>query len=221
MFERYTEVARRTIFFARYEASHFGASAIEPEHLLLGLSREDKPLFIRFLGDGKQSIETIRTKLEERLSMREKEKTPTSVELPLSDEAKRALHYAHDESYGLEDRHIGTEHMLLGLTRVEGSLAAEVLFELGLRAEAMREVLAQKTEAPRSYKIQATHPQSSRRIVLGVEKLLKEQKDLLRGARVGLVCNQASVDHDFHHVADLFHEHPDVNLTTLFGPQHG
>ena len=45
--------------------------------------------------------------------------------------------------------------------------------------------------------------------------------NLLRGARVGLVCNQASVDHGFHHAADLFHEHPEINLTALFGPQHG
>src|SRR5947209_4544557 len=58
-------------------------------------------------------------------------------------------------------------------------------------------------------------------IKLGIERLLTEKIDLLRGARVGLVCNQASVDHDFHHAADLFHVHPDVVLTALFGPQHG
>jgi uncharacterized protein YbbC (DUF1343 family) len=58
-------------------------------------------------------------------------------------------------------------------------------------------------------------------IKLGVERLLTEKIDLLRGARVGLVCNQASVNHDFRHVADLFHEHPDINLKVLFGPQHG
>src|SRR6266566_8384079 len=58
-------------------------------------------------------------------------------------------------------------------------------------------------------------------IKLGVERLLTEKIDLLRGARIGLVCNQASVNHGFRHVADLFHEHPDINLTTLFGPQHG
>ena len=58
-------------------------------------------------------------------------------------------------------------------------------------------------------------------IKLGVERLLAEKIDLLRGARVGLVCNQASVDHGFRHVADLFHQHPDIKLTTLFGPQHG
>ncbi len=221
MFERYTEIARRTIFFARYEASQFGASTIAPEHLLLGLSREDKPLFARFLGDGIEPIETIRTRLEERLSTKGRIPIPTSVELPLSPEAKRVLHYAHDESDRLSDRHIGTEHMLLGLLRVEGSVAAEVLLELGLRSDAMREVLAQKIEAPRSHKSQANRPERRRRIILGVEKLLKEQLGLLHDARVGLVCNQASVNHNFHHVADLFHEHTAINLTALFGPQHG
>src|SRR5712692_3253043 len=58
-------------------------------------------------------------------------------------------------------------------------------------------------------------------IQLGVERLLSEKIDLLRGERVGLVCNQASVDHGFRHVADLFHQHSDIKLTTLFGPQHG
>jgi len=58
-------------------------------------------------------------------------------------------------------------------------------------------------------------------ITLGVERLLSEKIDLLRGARIGLVCNQASVDHGFRHLADVFHQHPDLNLTALFGPQHG
>jgi len=58
-------------------------------------------------------------------------------------------------------------------------------------------------------------------IELGLERLLDEKIGVLRGARVGLVCNQASVDHQFRHAADLFHDHPEINLTTLFGPQHG
>jgi uncharacterized protein YbbC (DUF1343 family) len=58
-------------------------------------------------------------------------------------------------------------------------------------------------------------------IKLGVERLLEEELNLLRGARVGLICNQASVNHGLRHVADLFHEHPDINLRALFGPQHG
>ena len=60
-----------------------------------------------------------------------------------------------------------------------------------------------------------------RPIKLGIERLLTDRIELLRGARVGLVCNQASVDHRFNHAADLFHEHSAVNLTALFGPQHG
>ena len=58
-------------------------------------------------------------------------------------------------------------------------------------------------------------------IRLGLERLLEEESDLLRGARVGLICNQASVNHEFHHAADLFHAHPGVDLRALFGPQHG
>ena len=58
-------------------------------------------------------------------------------------------------------------------------------------------------------------------VVLGLEKLLQAKAELLRGARVGLVCNQASVNHNYHHAADLLHEHPGVNLRALFGPQHG
>src|SRR6195256_4066472 len=58
-------------------------------------------------------------------------------------------------------------------------------------------------------------------IKLGVERLLEEQSQLLQDARVGLICNQASVNHQFHHAADLFHEHSGMDLRALFGPQHG
>lgn len=58
-------------------------------------------------------------------------------------------------------------------------------------------------------------------VKLGLEKILNEQIGLLENLRVGLICNQASVNHQFRHAADLFFEHPEINLTTLFGPQHG
>jgi uncharacterized protein YbbC (DUF1343 family) len=57
--------------------------------------------------------------------------------------------------------------------------------------------------------------------VLGLEKLLGERQGLLRGGRVGLVCNQASVNHELRHAADLLHDQSGIKLTALFGPQHG
>ena len=145
MFERYTEKARRVIFFARYEASQFGAPAIEPEHLLLGLMREDKTLTARFLARAQASLEAIRKEIEGRTTLREK--ISTSVELPLALETKRVLAYAHEESDRLQHRHIGTEHLLLGLLREERSTAAEILYERGLRLAAVREEVARATGA--------------------------------------------------------------------------
>ena len=58
-------------------------------------------------------------------------------------------------------------------------------------------------------------------VQLGLERLLEEVPVALRRARVGLICNQASVDHGFRHAADLVHSHTDINLRALFGPQHG
>lgn len=62
----------------------------------------------------------------------------------------------------------------------------------------------------------------TRRLVkLGLETLLEEQSELLRGARVGLICNQASVNHKLRHAADILYDHPGIELRALFGPQHG
>src|ERR671913_1847462 len=143
MFERYTEKARRVIFFARYEASQFGAPAIEPEHLLLGLMREDKTLTSRFLARAQASLEAIRKEIEGRAPLREK--ISTSVELPLAPETKRVLAFAHEESDRLQHRHIGTEHLLLGLLREERSMAAEILYERGLRLNAVREEVSRQS----------------------------------------------------------------------------
>ncbi len=143
MFEKYTEKARRVIFFARYEASQFGAPAIEPTHLLLGLLREDKSLTAKFLARAHASIESIRKEVEGRAPLREK--ISASVELPLAAETKRVLAYAHEESDRLQHRHIGTEHLLLGLLREERSGASEILLERGLRLQGVRDEIARAT----------------------------------------------------------------------------
>ena len=140
MFEKYTEKARRVIFFARYETSQLGARRIEAEHILLGLLREDKALSSRFFPHAETALEKIRKQIEGRTVSRDK--VSTSVELPLSDEAKRVLTYAAEEADRSMCNYIGTEHILLGLLREENSLAAEILYENGLRLSRVREELA-------------------------------------------------------------------------------
>jgi ATP-dependent Clp protease ATP-binding subunit ClpC len=139
MLERYTEKARRVIFFARYEASQFGSPYIETEHLLLGITREDKAVTDRFL---RSQAASIREQVENATTVREK--TSTSVDLPLSDESRRVLGYAEEEAERLADKHIGSEHLLLGLLRQEKCFAAHLLMERGVRLSQAREELARQ-----------------------------------------------------------------------------
>src|SRR5712691_10202786 len=157
MFERYTEKARRVIFFARYEASQFGAQAIEAEHILLGLLREDKQLTQKFFRSPHSTVESIRREIESRTPLRDK--VSASVDLPLSSSAKRVLSYAADESERLGHRHIGTEHLLLGILREDKSSAAEILYERGLRLNQIRDDLnrAQHNERAMAQKKDAPH----------------------------------------------------------------
>jgi ATP-dependent Clp protease ATP-binding subunit ClpC len=135
MFERYTENARRVVFFARYEASQVGSPSIETEHLLLGLLREDKALTNRFVGS-RASVESIRKQIEAHTPVREK--APAGIDLPLSNESKRVLAYAAEEADSLGHKHIGTEHLLLGILREEKCFASEILAERGLNPAQIR-----------------------------------------------------------------------------------
>src|SRR6186713_1149434 len=141
MFERYTERARRVIFFARYEASQLGSNSIETEHLLLGLIREGKGLTSRIFSKSHLSMESIRKEIEGRALYRDK--VSTSVDIPLSSESKRVLGYASEEAERMLHNYIGTEHILLGLMREEKSVAAGILGEKGMRLSAVREDIVQ------------------------------------------------------------------------------
>jgi ATP-dependent Clp protease ATP-binding subunit ClpC len=144
MFERYTEKARRVIFFARYEASQFGSPYIETEHLLLGLLREDKQLAELILRGG-TTEEFIRGQIEKLRPPGEK--IPTSIDMPLSQESKRVLILAAEEAERLLHKHIGTEHLLLGLAAEGKSVAATILREAGLELAGLRDEIT-RVKAP-------------------------------------------------------------------------
>ena len=141
MFERYTERARRVLFFARYEASQLGSVSIETEHLLLGLIREGKGLTSRIFARSHLSLENIRKEIEGRTVFREK--VSTSVEIPFSAETKRVLQFAAEEADRLLHNYIGTEHLLLGILREERSVAASILVEKGMRLNTVRDDIVQ------------------------------------------------------------------------------
>jgi hypothetical protein len=150
MFERYTEKARRAIFFARYEASTYGSRYIETEHLLLGLLREDQVL-ARYCLPKIGAGEEIRAEIETRITRGER--ISTSVEIPLTAECKKILCLAAEESERLATSFVGTEHLLLGILRMDGSLAAQLLRARGVKPELLREQLA-KAPAARTSKPQ-------------------------------------------------------------------
>ncbi len=141
MFERYTERARRVIFFARYEASQLGSSSIETEHLLLGLIREGKGLTSRLFSKSHLSMEQVRKDIEGRAPYRDK--VSTSVDIPLSAESKRVLSYASEEAERMLHNYIGTEHILLGLMREEKCVASQLLADKGMRLSTVREDIVQ------------------------------------------------------------------------------
>ncbi|HYM25351.1 MAG TPA: ATP-dependent Clp protease ATP-binding subunit [Vicinamibacterales bacterium] len=180
MFERYTERARRVLFFARYEASQLGSISIETEHLLLGLIREGKGLTSRIFARSHLSLENIRKEIEGRTVFREK--VSTSVEIPFSAETKRVLQFAAEEADRLLHNYIGTEHLLLGILREERSVAASILMEKGMRLNTVREdivaLLNEKTTLTRAGKETPLLAEFSRDLT---ESAMKNQLDPLVG----------------------------------------
>jgi Clp amino terminal domain, pathogenicity island component len=142
MFQRFTEKARRVIFFARYEAGAYGSHYIETEHLLLGLLREAHALLKWFPGEYDVGPK-IRAEIEKRITRGER--LSTSVEVPLTQESKRVLKLAEETSDRFGHREIEPVHLLIGLLRVESSMAAQILIARGVKSEPIQEDLAKRS----------------------------------------------------------------------------
>src|SRR5690242_6342920 len=155
MFERYTEAARRALFFARFETSEHGARAIETEHVLLGITRVSAGIGGRILAASNLTFASLAAEIDRRIA--KGERIPASTEIPFSDETKHVLRYAMEEADGLRHSYIGTEHLLLGLLREQRGMAASILSAAGLTVAAARtQILAMARQtvelrpAPRS-----------------------------------------------------------------------
>jgi len=147
MFERFTESARRALFFAHYEASQFGSVVIGTEHVLLGLLRQPHAIVASLLALSDQTLEALGD--EVRAEIESRSKISTSVEIPFTEDTKKALTFTAEEAERLLHTYIGPEHMLLGLLRVEGCVAEKILTQRhGMRVHAVREELVRLLAGP-------------------------------------------------------------------------
>lgn len=156
MFERYTEKARRVIFFARYEASQFLSPSVEIDHLLLGLLREGIPRIDLFMPLA-PSQGTLRVQIEEYADVREK--VAVSPGLPFSEECERALTNAEEEAAKLEHKRVGLEHLMLGLLREETSFTAQLLRKYGAEIDHIRHELAAGHRQPPPNQAESSEPE--------------------------------------------------------------
>ncbi|HEX9798768.1 MAG TPA: ATP-dependent Clp protease ATP-binding subunit [Thermoanaerobaculia bacterium] len=137
MFEKFNEKARRALFFARYEASKLGSRVIESEHVLLGILREGEETVAELFRRFHVKPDDVRREIEgERVFV---ERISSTAELPLSEEAKKILAYAAHEAESMLHPTVGSEHLLVGVLRVEGCVAMRVLVQHGFDVYSLRE----------------------------------------------------------------------------------
>jgi len=137
VFEKFNEKARRALFFARYEASKLGSRVIESEHILLGVLREGEESVAELFRRFQIKPDDIRREVEgERVFV---ERISSTAELPLSEEAKKILAYAAHEAESMLHPSVGSEHLLVGILRVDGCLAQRILAQHGLDVYSLRE----------------------------------------------------------------------------------
>ncbi len=140
MWQRFTERARRVVFFAQEEAGRLGENYVSTEHLLLGLVRENDSVAARILDRMGVSLGRIRSEIERQVARGDGR---LGQDMQLTPRAKRVIDLAYDEARQLSNNYIGTEHLLLGLIREGEGLAGRVLAKLGVDLErTRREVMA-------------------------------------------------------------------------------
>ena len=135
MFERFTQSARRVIVLAQEEAGRLDHDYIGTEHLLLGLLAEGEGVGARALATLGISLPSVRVEIEKIVG---RGRTPPTGHIPFTPRAKKVLELSLLEARELEDQHIGTEHLLLGLVREGEGVAAQVLGRLGVKFDDVR-----------------------------------------------------------------------------------
>jgi len=134
MFSRFTQRAQHVFFLAKEEAKALGHPAIGTEHLLLGLIRENEGIGAKALINCGLDLNTVRKKVTELVSPGH----DIPAEGSITPRVKRVIELANDEAFKWGVSYVGTEHLLLGIVREGEGVAAQVLLDLGVTADAIR-----------------------------------------------------------------------------------
>ena len=137
MFERFTDRARKVMALANQEAKRFNHEYVGTEHLLLGLVKEGSGVAANVLKKMKVDLKKIRIEVEK--IVKSGPQMVTMGKLPQTPRAKKVIEYSIEEARMLGHNYVGTEHLLLGLLREQEGVAAQVLMNLSLRLEEVRE----------------------------------------------------------------------------------
>jgi ATP-dependent Clp protease ATP-binding subunit ClpA len=199
MFERFTEHARQVVVLAQEESRTLRHNYIGTEHLLLGLLREDEGLASELLRARGIGIEKVRSDVL-RIAGRGKEISAAAI--PFKPRAKEALQFALEEGIGLGDSYIDTEHLLLGLARVQEGLASRLLVDYNVTAEKLRAdvVLLRERGRSRRPRKQPRREEHERAyaIKIGLDQRVR------RAMKLG-TARALTADHDEVEPLDLLH----------------
>ena len=137
MYERFTDRARKVMQLANQEAQRFNHEYIGTEHILLGLIKEGSGVAANVLKNLDVDLRKIRLEVEK--LVQSGPDMVTMGKLPQTPRAKKVIEYSMEEARNLNHNYVGTEHILLGLLREQEGVAAQVLMNLGLKLEDVRE----------------------------------------------------------------------------------
>ncbi len=160
MFERFTDRARKVMALANQEAQRFNHEYIGTEHVLLGLVKEGSGVGANVLKNLGLDLKKIRMEVEK--LVKSGPDMVTMGKLPQTPRAKKVIEYAIEEARALNHNYVGTEHLLLGLLRESEGVAAQILMNLGLKLEDVREEVLNLLGASLDV-TEAVNPMSPRR----------------------------------------------------------
>jgi ATP-dependent Clp protease ATP-binding subunit ClpC len=139
MYERFTDRARKVMQLANQEAQRFNHEYIGTEHILLGLVKEGSGVAANVLKNLEIDLRRVRLEVEKTVQTGQATEMVTMGKLPQTPRAKKVIEYSIEEARNLNHNYVGTEHLLLGLLREQEGVAAQVLLNLGLKLEDVRE----------------------------------------------------------------------------------